>query len=106
MKTFLLVFLFLSNLGSNDKLIGLWKSIGNSEIKFINFNSKGDLIEIKESKTKKKGYTLNENFMNIKLDNGSFEEHSFYFKGDTLIIQKLKNGKIINDKFIKEEIAL
>ena len=106
MKTFLLVFLFLSNLGSNDKLIGLWKSIGNSEIKFINFNSKGDLIEIKESKTKKKGYTLNENFINIKLDNGSFEEHSFYFKGDTLIIQKLKNGKIINDKFIKEEIAL
>ena len=99
MKTFLLVFLFLSYLGSNDKLIGLWNSIGNSEIKFIN-------IEIKESKTKKKGYTLNENFINIKLDNGSFEEHSFYFKGDTLIIQKLKNGKIINDKFIKEEIAL
>ena len=83
---------------SDNKLIGLWESVDDTKIKYLNFNIKGDLFEIDKTQTLKKPYTVNDNFLNIKKDNGDFQELLFNFSGDTLIIQKLEDGKVVTEK--------
>ena len=41
---------------SNEKLVGLWKSIDNNSIKYLNINSNGIFLEIKDNTTSRFNY--------------------------------------------------
>lgn len=91
---------------SNEKLVGLWKSIDNSSIKYLNIKSNGIFLEIKDNTTSRFNYKEKDNFLQIEMENGNIKEESFYMSGDTLIIQSISNGIVKKNKFIKESLVL
>ena len=72
---------------SNEKLVGLWKSIDDNSIKYLNIKSNGVFLEIKDNTTSRFNYNEKENTLQIEMENGNIKEESFYMSGDTLIIQ-------------------
>ena len=108
---FLIIIFFVSINSNNNKLIGLWSLIpvqsNTTEVKhFLNFKKDGRLTKIKDNETSSFQFSNNENIIQITKMNGSVIENSFQFKGDTLIIQKIENGKFITEKYIKKKLAL
>ena len=91
---------------SNEKLVGLWKSIDNKSIKYLNIKSNGFLLEIKDNSTSRFNYKEKNNFLQIEMENGNMKEESFFISGDTLIIQSISNGIVKKNKFIKESLVL
>ncbi len=91
---------------SNEKLVGLWKSIDNNSIKYLNITSNGVFLEIKENTTSRFNYKEKENTLQIEMENGNIKEESFYMSGDTLIIQSISDGNVKKNKFIKESLVL
>lgn len=91
---------------SNEKLVGLWKSIDDNSIKYLNIKSNGVFLEIKDNTTSRFNYKEKENTLQIEMENGNMKEESFYMSGDTLIIQSISNGNVKKNKFIKESLVL
>ena len=106
MKLITLIAIFIFTVFENNKIIGLWQSIDSDNIKYLDFKSGGSLFEIHEEETKKKPFHIDEKSINIRQENGSFSELSYYFSGDTLVIQKIDKGEIIKEKFIKSTLSL
>ena len=46
---------------SNEKLVGLWKSIDDNSIKYLNIKSNGIFLEIKDNTTSRFNYKEKEN---------------------------------------------
>ena len=108
---FLSIIFFVSINSNNNKLIGLWSLIpiqsNTKELKhFLNYKKDGRLTQIKDNETSSFQFSNNENIIQITKMNGSVIENSFQFKEDTLIIQKIENGKFITEKYIKKKLAL
>tara|TARA_B100002051_G_scaffold248361_1_gene258228 strand:+ start:379 stop:693 length:315 start_codon:yes stop_codon:yes gene_type:complete len=91
---------------SNQKIIGLWKSIDNNSVKYLNIKSDGVFLEIKKNSTTRFNYREKDNFLQIEMGNGNIKEESFIVSGDTLIIQSISNGIVKKNKFIKESLVL
>ena len=91
---------------SNEKLVGLWKSIDDNSIKYLNIKSNGIFLEIKDNTTSRFNYKEKENTLQIEVENGNIKEESFYMSGDTLIIQSISDGNVKKNKFIKERLVL
>jgi len=91
---------------SNEKLVGLWKSIDDNSIKYLNIKSNGVFLEIKDNTTSRFNYKEKENILQIEMENGNIKEESFYMSGDTLIIQSISDGNVKKNKFIKESLVL
>ena len=91
---------------SNEKLVGLWKSIDDNSIKYLNIKSNGVFLEIKDNTTSRFNYKEKENTLQIEMENGNIKEESFYMSGDTIIIQSKSNGNVKKNKFIKESLVL
>ena len=91
---------------SNEKLVGLWKSIDDNSIKYLNIKSNGVFLEIKDNATSRFNYKEKENTLQIEMENGNIKEESFYMSGDTLIIQSISDGNVKKNKFIKESLVL
>lgn len=106
MKLITLITIFIFSLSENNKIIGLWQSLDAEKAKYLDFKTGGNLFEIDKEETKKKPYNVDDKSINIRQDNGSFSELTYYFLGDTLIIQKVDKGKIIKEKYIKRNISL
>ena len=102
----ILILSFITFFYSNEKLVGLWKSIDNNSIKYLNIKSNGVFLEIKDNTTSRFNYKEKENTLQIKMENGNIKEKSFYMSGDTLIIQSISNGIVKKNKFIKESLVL
>ena len=101
-----LIFIITLTFFLNDNLIGIWKSIEENEIKYLNFKDDGNLIEIGQVDITKYNFSQKNNFIQIKKDNGSSKEQTFYIKKDTLVIQSVEQGVVIERKFIKQKLAL
>lgn len=91
---------------SNEKLVGLWKSIDDNSIKYLNIKSNGVFLEIIDNTTSRFNYKEKENTLQIEMENGNIKEESFYMSGDTLIIQSISDGNVKKNKFIKESLVL
>ncbi len=91
---------------SNEKLVGLWKSIDDNSIKYLNIKSNGIFLEIKDNTTSRFNYKEKENTLQIEMENGNIKEESFFMSGDTLIIQSIIDGNVKKNKFIKESLVL
>jgi glycerophosphoryl diester phosphodiesterase len=91
---------------SNEKLVGLWKSIDDNSIQYLNIKSNGVFLEIKDKTTSRFNYKEKENTLQIEMENGNIKEESFYMSGDTLIIQSISDGNLKKNKFIKERLVL
>ena len=89
-----------------DNIIGIWKSLDDDNIKYLNFKNDGNLIEVGEKNIVKYNFQRKNDFIQIKKENGNVMEESFYFSSDTLIIQSIKQGIIVRKKFIREKLAL
>ena len=87
---------------SNEKLVGLWKSIDDNSIKYLNIKSNGVFLEIKDNTTSRFNYKEKENTLQIEMENGNLKEESFYMSGDTLIIQSISDGNVKKNKFIND----
>ncbi len=101
-----LIFIITLTFFLNDNLIGIWKSVEENEIKYLNFKDDGKLIEIGQVDITKYNFSQKNNFIQIKKDNGSSKEQTFYIKKDTLVIQSVEQGVVIERKFIKQKLAL
>ena len=101
-----LIFIITLTFFLNDNLIGIWKSIEENEIKYLNFKDDGKLIEVGQVNITKYNFSQKNNFIQIKKDNGSSTEQTFYIKKDTLVIQSIEQGVVIKRKFIKQKLAL
>jgi len=101
-----LIFIITLTFFLNDNLIGIWKSIEENEIKYLNFKDDGKLLEVGQDNITKYNFSQKNNFIQIKKDNGSSKEQSFYIKKDTLVIQSVEQGVVIKRKFIKQKLAL
>ena len=101
-----LIFIITLTFFLNDNLIGIWKSIEENEIKYLNFKDDGKLIEVGQINITKYNFSQKNNFIQIKKDNGSSTEQTFYIKKDTLVIQSIEQGVVIKRKFIKQKLAL
>ena len=101
-----LIFIITLTFFLNDNLIGIWKSIEENEIKYLNFKDDGKLIEVGQDNITKYNFSQKNNFIQIKKDNGSSTEQTFYIKKDTLVIQSIEQGVVIKRKFIKQKLAL
>jgi hypothetical protein len=112
MKICFLIIIFFSSINlNNNKLIGLWSMVpvlsDTTELKhFLNFKKDGRLTQIKDNETSSFQFSNNEKIIQITKMNGSVIENSFHFKGDTLIIQKIENGKFVTEKYLKKKLAL
>ena len=100
------ILLLVSGLTFNDKLFGIWKSADNNSVQYLNFKSDGKLLEIVNKETNRYNFTTKENFIQLELKNVGITEQSYYFEGDTLILQSFVDGKPILNKFVKEKLAL
>jgi len=101
---FIILLVFLSN--KNEKLVGLWKSIEENKVDYINLKPDGEFVKISNKETKKLKYTLKEKFIQIEEKDGNFKEEPYYIDGDTLIFQSIKNGEIIKKKYLRQKLAL
>ena len=101
-----LIFIITLTFILNDNLIGIWKSIEENEIKYLNFKDDGKLIEVGQVNITNYNFSQKNNFIQIKKDNGSSTEQTFYIKKDTLVIQSIEQGVVIKRKFIKQKLAL
>ena len=112
MKFFFLIIIFFSSINlNNNKLIGLWKLVpvlsNTTEIKhFLNFKKDGKLTQIRNNETSTFKFSNNEKIIQITKMNGSVIENNFHINGDTLIIQKIENGKFVTEKYLKKILAL
>ena len=108
MKVLILFFIIssISIKNDNDKLVGLWKSLQESNVDYLNLRPNGDYIKINNKETKKLKYTLKEKFIQIEETDGNFKEEPYYIDGDTLIFQSIKNGEIIKKKYLRQKLAL
>ena len=101
-----IIILFTITFLQNDRIIGIWKSIDDENTKYLNFKSNGDLIEVGKNNIIKYGFIKKNNFIQIEMENGNITEQTYYINKDTLVIQTINQGKIIDKKFIKEKLAL
>jgi len=101
-----IIILFTINFLQNDRIIGIWKSIDDDDTKYLNFKSNGDLIEVGKNNIIKYDFIKKNNFIQIEMENGNITEQTYYINKDTLVIQTINQGKIIDKKFIKEKLAL
>ena len=101
-----IIILFTITFLQNDRIIGIWKSIDDDNTKYLNFKSNGDLIEVGKNNIIKYGFIKKNNFIQIEMENGNITEQTYYINKDTLVIQTINQGKIIDKKFIKEKLAL
>jgi len=108
MKVLILLFIISSTSikNDNDKLVGLWKSLQENNVDYLNLRPNGDYIKINNKETKKLKYTLKEKFIQIEETDGNFKEEPYYIDGDTLIFQSIKNGEIIKKKYLRQKLAL
>lgn len=108
MKVLILLFIIssISIKNDNDKLVGLWKSLQENNVDYLNLRPNGDYIKINNKETKKLKYTLKEKFIQIEETDGNFKEEPYYIDGDTLIFQSIKNGEIIKKKYLRQKLAL
>lgn len=108
MKVLILLFIIstTSIKNDNDKLVGLWKSLQENNVDYLNLRPNGDYIKINNKETKKLKYTLKEKFIQIEEKDGNFKEEPYYIDGDTLIFQSIKNGEIIKIKYLRQKLAL
>lgn len=102
---FLLINYIILTILSTDKIIGIWKSIDNNSIKYLDFKVDGNLLQIEEEKTSRMTFKIVDNYLEFTNDNNSSEK-IFKLDGDTLVIQSILNGNIIKNKFVKERLAL
>ena len=51
---------------SNEKLVGLWKSIDDNSIKYLNIKSNGVFLEIKDNTTSRFNYKEKENTLQMQ----------------------------------------
>ena len=111
MKTFLLLIILYSTIDLyNSKLIGLWSKIpiqSSSEKtpNILNFKKDGSLIEINSKGTISHKYNVNNDFIEIIKLNGGSSEYNYYLSEDTLIIQRLENGKFIKASSLISEMV-
>ena len=101
-----IIILLTINFSQNDRIIGIWKSIDDDDTKYLNFKSNGDLIEVGKNNIIKYDFIKKNNFIQIEMENGNITEQTYYINKDTLVIQTINQGKIIDKKFIKEKLAL
>ena len=101
-----IIILFTITFLQNDRIIGIWKSIDDDDTKYLNFKSNGDLIEVGKNNIIKYDFIKKNNFIQIEMENGNITEQTYYINKDTLVIQTINQGKIIDKKFIKEKLAL
>ena len=101
-----IIILFTITFLQNDRIIGIWKSIDDDNTKYLNFKSNGDLIEVGKNNIIKYDFIKKNNFIQIEMENGNITEQTYYINKDTLVIQTINQGKIIDKKFIKEKLAL
>ena len=101
-----ILMLILFNINTEKKLSGFWESTDPDQKKYLIFNENGSLKEITENQTKNYRYKKNENFIEIKLENGSSIQSSFYINADTLTIQYFKDGKSIRNQYVRKKLAL
>jgi len=101
-----IIILFTITFLQNDRIIGIWKSIDEENTKYLNFKSNGDLIEVGKNNIIKYDFIKKNNFIQIEMENGNITEQTYYINKDTLVIQTINQGKIIDKKFIKEKLAL
>ena len=101
-----ILMLILFNINTEKKLSGFWESTDPDQKKYLIFNENGSLKEITENQTKNYRYKKNENFIEIKLENGSSIESSFYINADTLTIQYFENGKSVRNQYLRKKLAL
>tara|TARA_B100000214_G_scaffold373372_1_gene353576 strand:+ start:415 stop:729 length:315 start_codon:yes stop_codon:yes gene_type:complete len=101
-----IIILFTITFLQNDRIIGIWKSIDDENTKYLNFKSNGDLIEVGKNNIIKYDFIKKNNFIQIEMENGNITEQTYYINKDTLVIQTINQGKIIDKKFIKEKLAL
>tara|TARA_Y100000768_G_C23741980_1_gene569806 strand:- start:43 stop:357 length:315 start_codon:yes stop_codon:yes gene_type:complete len=101
-----IIILFTITFLQNDRIIGIWKSIDDDDTKYLNFKSNGDLIEVDKNNIIKYDFIKKNNFIQIEMENGNITEQTYYINKDTLVIQTINQGKIIDKKFIKEKLAL
>lgn len=108
MKNLILIFIFsLTSIKTiNKKLVGLWKSIEESNVNYLNLKPNGDYIKINNKETKKLKYILKEKYIQIEEKDGNFREEPYYIDGDTLIFQSINNGKIVKKKYLRKKFAL
>ncbi len=102
---FLLINYIILTILSTDKIIGIWKSIDNNSIKYLDFKVDGNLLQIEEEKTSRMTFKIVDNYLEFTNDN-NISEKIFKLDGDTLIIQSILNGNIIKNKFVKERLVL
>ena len=101
-----IIILFTITFLQNDRIIGIWKSIDDDNTKYLNFKSNGDLIEVGKNNIIKYDFIKKNNFIQIEMENGNITEQTYYINKDTLVIQTINQGKLIDKKFIKEKLAL
>tara|TARA_B100000287_G_scaffold425791_1_gene472685 strand:- start:43 stop:357 length:315 start_codon:yes stop_codon:yes gene_type:complete len=101
-----IIILFTITFLQNDRIIGIWKSIDDDDTKYLSFKSNGDLIEVGKNNIIKYDFIKKNNFIQIEMENGNITEQTYYINKDTLVIQTINQGKIIDKKFIKEKLAL
>ena len=101
-----IIILFTITFLQNDRIIGIWKSIDDENTKYLNFKSNGDLIEVGKNNIIKYDFIKKNNFIQIEMENGNITEQTYYINKDTLVIQTINQGKIIDKKFIKEKLTL
>ena len=61
-----LIFIITLTFFLNDNLIGIWKSIEENEIKYLNFKDDGKLIEVGQVNITKYNFSQKNNFIQIK----------------------------------------
>lgn len=103
--SYLIIFL-VSLSTKNEKLVGLWKSIEEDNVDYINLKPNGDYFKISSKETKKLRYFLNDKYIQVQESDGNFKEEPYYIDGDTLIFQSIINGEIIKKKYLRQKLVL
>ena len=107
MKVLILLFIIssISIKNDNDKLVGLWKSLQENNVDYLNLRPNGDYIKINNKETKKLKYTLKEKFIQIEETGGNFKEEPTTSMATHLYFNPLKMEKLLK-KYLRQKLAL
>ena len=83
---------------SNEKLVGLWKSIDNSSIKYLNIKSNGIFLEIKDNTTSRFNYKEKE--IHIRTEGGRLTRPVFRVSNNKMILDITNMNYLINHNLL------